>query len=168
MSVDADHSCSDGGRKLIVGTDIGVYVTEAKPKDASVKPKRVLDVKSVTQVDVLEQHSILLVLQDKTLYSYPMDAVDTEDSSLSPKRGRKISGSSFFKVGVIDGQYLVCSVKTSTLSATIKVYKPMDSMTSTRKKGGLTRMMAGGQEVLRPHKVCTYRSAEGGGGGFFC
>lgn len=117
------------------------------------KPKRVLDAKSVTQIDVLEQHTILLVLYDKTLYSYSMEVLETEDSSLSPKRGRKISQASFFKIGVIDGQHLVASVKTSTLSATIKVYKPMDSMTSTKKNRGLSRMMAGSQDVLRPHKV---------------
>lgn len=144
---------ADGGRKLVVGTEIGVFVTDTRPKDSSIKPKRVLDVKSVTQVDVLEQYSILLVLYDKTLYSYSMDALEGEDSALSPKRGRKITSTTFFKVGVIDGQHLVCSVKTTSLSATIKVYKPMDSMTSTKSKRGLARMIAGGQEVLRPHKV---------------
>lgn len=145
---------TDGGRKLIVGTDIGVFVTESKPRDASIKPRRVLDVKAVTQVDVLEQYSILLVLQDKNLYSYSMEALESEDSALAPKRGRKISRSTFFKIGVIDGQHLVCCVQTTSLSATIKVYKPMESMTNTKSKRGLARMIAGGQEVLRPHKVC--------------
>lgn len=140
-----------------MGTDIGVFVTESKPRDSSVKPKRVLDIKSVTQVDVLEQYSILLVLQDKTLYSYSMEALEAEDSALSPKRGRKICGASFFKIGIIDGQHLVACVKTTSLSATIKVYKPMDSMTNTRSRRGLARMIAGGQEVLKPHKVSNVR-----------
>ena len=112
-----------------------------------------LDVKSVTQVDVLEQYSILLVLQDKNLHSYSMEALEAEETTLAPKRGRKISPSTFFKIGVIDGQHLVCCVKTTSLSATIKVYKPMESMTNTKSRRGLARMMAGGQEVLRPHKV---------------
>lgn len=135
-------------------------MTETKPRDASFKPKRVLDVKAVTQVDVLEQYSILLVLQDKTLYSYSMEALEAEDGALSaPKRGRKISGATFFKIGIIDGQHLVCCVRTTSLSATIKVYKPMDSMTNTKGKRSLARMIAGGQEVLRPHKV-SVRSIE--------
>jgi len=149
---------TDGGRKLVVGTDVGVYVTDRKSKDASAKPKRVLDVRSVTQVDVLEQHSILLVLADKTLYSYALEALDPEESPMNPvKRGKKISGASFFKIGVFDGQHLVCSVKTTSLSATtIKVFKPADTMINNKKKSGFAKMLAGGQEVLRPHKVRTF------------
>ena len=145
----------DGGRKFVVGTDNGVFVMDRKAKDGTIKPRRALDVKAVTQIDVLEQHSILLVLSDKTLYSYSTDALDPDDSTIGPsKRGRKISGANFFKIGVFDGQHLVCCVKTSALSATIKVFKPMDSMTSSKKKSGFSRMLAGGQDVLRPHKVC--------------
>lgn len=126
-----------------------------KPREASVKPKRVLDVKNVTQIDVLEQHSILLVLSDKVLYSFSTDVLDSDDGALAlSRRGRKISGANFFKVGVFDGQHLVCCVKTSALSATIKVFKPMDSMTHNKKKSGFSRMLAGGQDVLRPYKVC--------------
>jgi len=138
----------------VVGTDIGVYIADRKPKDASLKPKRVLDAKFVTQVDVLEQHSILLVLSDKTLYSYAIEALDPEESPIAPsKRGRKISHANFFKIGVFDGQHLVCCVKTSALSATIKVFKPETSMMNNKKKSGLAKMLAGGQDVLKPHKV---------------
>lgn len=125
-----------------------------KPREASIKPKRVLDVKNVTQIDVLEQHQILLVLSDKVLYSYSADVIDSDESALGPlKRGKKISGANFFKCGVFDNQHLVCCVKTSALSATIKVFKPMDSMTNNKKKSGFSRMLAGGQDVLRPYKV---------------
>lgn len=104
---------------------------------------------------MLEQHAILLVLTDKNLYSYSTDVLGSDDSGpLSARsRGRKISGANFFKIGVFDGQHLVCCVKTSALSATIKVFKPMDAMANNKKKSGLAKMMSGGQEVLRPHKV---------------
>jgi len=131
-------------------------VTERKVKDASIKPKRVLDIKNVTQLDVLEQHSILLVLCDKTLYSYSIDALDPEEGHSAPsKRGRKISHASLFKIGVFEGQHLVCCVKPTSLnnSSDIKLYKP-DSMPNSKKKTGLAKMLAGGQEVLKPHKVC--------------
>ena len=118
------------------------------------KPKRVLDAKTVTQVDVLEHNQILLILSDKTLYSYSTDALDPDESPLAPsKRAKKISHATFFKIGVIDGQHLVCCVKTTSLSATIKVYRPMDAIASSKKKSGLSKMLAGGQEVLRPYKV---------------
>lgn len=143
----------DGGRKLVLGTDIGVFVAERKPKDASHKPKRMLDCKLVSQIDVLEQHQILLVLADKVMYSYPLDALDPEDNQPTPsKRGRKICHANYFNAGMCNGQLLVCCVKSSSLSSTVKVYEPMDAMSKGKKKSGLAKMLAGGQEVLRPFK----------------
>lgn len=143
----------DGGRKLAYGTDFGVYVADRRPRDASIKPKRVLECKAVTQIDVLEQHQILLVLSDKTMYSYPLEALDPDENQGSvSKRGRKICHANFFKAGVCVGQHLVCCVKTSALSTTIKVYEPMENMAKKSKKTGLSRMLAGGQDVLKPYK----------------
>jgi len=115
----------------------------------------VLDVRNVTQIDVLEQHNILLVMYDKTLYSYAIEALDPEESATAQsKRGRKIGHANFFKVGIFEGQHLVCSVKPPGLAGAsdIKVYKP-ESMPSGKKKSGLAKMLAGGQEVLKPYKV---------------
>ncbi|KAL1627677.1 RHO1 GDP-GTP exchange protein 2 [Neofusicoccum ribis] len=143
----------DGGRKLAYGTDFGVYVADRRPRDASIKPKRVLECKAVTQIDVLEQHQILLVLSDKTMYSYPLEALDPDENQGSAsKRGRKICHANFFKAGVCVGQHLVCCVKTSALSTTIKVYEPMENMAKKSKKTGFSRMLAGGQDVLKPYK----------------
>ncbi|KAF2084867.1 CNH-domain-containing protein [Saccharata proteae CBS 121410] len=143
----------DGGRKLIYGTDFGVYLADRRPRDASLKPRRVLDCKTVTQVDVLEQHQILLVLSEKTMYSYPLEALDPEEGSGAvTKRGRKICHANFFKAGVCVGQHLVCCVKTSALSTTIKVYEPMENMAKKSKKSGFAKMLAGGQDVLKPYK----------------
>jgi hypothetical protein len=146
----------DGARKLVIGTDNGVFVCDRKPKDSSMKPRRALDVKNVTAIEVLEQHSILLVLCDKTLYSYPLEALspDAGQPGMS-KRGRKICHANFFKAGVCQNQLLVCAVKTSALSSTIRVYEPMDSMTKKSKKSGLTKLLAGNEDVLKPFKVCT-------------
>ncbi len=138
----------------MIGADNGLWILDRRTKDASKQVKKVIELKTVTQVDVLEQHGILLALADKNLYSYSMESLENDDNLMGPtKRGRKISGANFFKIGVFDGQHLVCCVKTSTLSATIKVYKPMDSMTATKKKSSFAKMLAGGQEVLKPYKV---------------
>jgi RHO1 GDP-GTP exchange protein 1/2 len=112
-----------------------------------------LDCKSVTGIDVLEQHSILLVLSDKTLYSYPVEALDTDESQAAVlKRGRKICHANLFKSGVCVGQQLVCCVRTSALSTTVKVYEPMENMAKKSKKSGFAKMLAGGQDVLKPYK----------------
>lgn len=142
----------DGGRKMVFGTDAGIYVADRKPKDASQKPRRVLDIKAVTQVDVLEQHQIVLVLADKTLYSYSIEALDPDESQAIAKRPRKICHANFFKAGICLGQQLVACVKTSALSTTIKVYEPKENMANKSKKSGFAKMLSTGQDQLKPYK----------------
>ncbi|KAF2821904.1 CNH-domain-containing protein [Ophiobolus disseminans] len=142
----------DGGRKLALGTDAGIYIVERKAKDASIKPRRVLDCKGVTQIDVLEQHAIVLVLADKTLYSYSIEALDPDDSQALVKRPRKICHANFFKAGICLGNNLVATVKTSALSTTIKVYEPKENMAGKSKKTGFAKMLSQGQDQLKPYK----------------
>ncbi|PSN60032.1 CNH-domain-containing protein [Corynespora cassiicola Philippines] len=142
----------DGGRKLAFGTDAGVYVVDRKPKDSSQKPRRVLDCKGVTQIDVLEQHQIVLVLADKTLYSYSVEALDPDENQAVAKRPRKICHANFFKAGICLGQQLVASVKTSALSTTIKVFEPKENMSNKSRKSGFAKMLSTGQDQLKPYK----------------
>jgi hypothetical protein len=142
----------DGGRKLIYGTDSGVYVSDRKSKDKEAPPKRVIDVQNVTQVDVLEEYQLLLVLSNRSLYSYQLGALDPNEP-ISAKRGKKIqSHCNFFKTGICLGRHLVCCVKSSALSTTIKVYEPNDAMSRTKKQKGLSKMFNAGQDELRPFK----------------
>ncbi|KAI9039397.1 putative Rho guanyl nucleotide exchange factor (Rom2) [Aspergillus affinis] len=144
----------DGGRKLVYGTDSGIYLSERWPKDKSAKPRRVLDVSQVTQIDTLEEYQLLLVLSNKTLSSYPMEALEiTEGQNTIAKRPKKIQGhANFFKAGIGLGRHLVCSVKTSALSTTIKVYEPMDNLAKGKKKSAVSKMFQGGQDTLKPFK----------------
>lgn len=142
----------DGGRKLIYGTDLGVYVSDRKSKDKEAPPKRVIDIQNVTQVDVLEEYQLLLVLSNRSLYSYQLNALDPNEP-ISSKRGKKIqSHCNFFKTGICLGRHLVCCVKSSALSTTIKVYEPNDAMSRTKKQKGLSKMFNAGQDELRPFK----------------
>lgn len=131
-----------------------MFIVERKPKDASIRPRRVLDCKSVTQIEVLEQHAIVLVLADKTLYSYSTDALEPDESQAIVKRPRKICHANFFKAGICLGQQLVAAVKTSALSTTIKVYEPKEQMGNKNKKSGFAKMMlsTGGADQLKPYK----------------
>ncbi|KAI9929960.1 hypothetical protein ASPWEDRAFT_167625 [Aspergillus wentii DTO 134E9] len=144
----------DGGRKLVYGTDSGIYLSERWPKDKSAKPRRVLDVSGVTQIDTLEGYQLLLVLANKTLSSYPMDALEiVEGQNTLAKRPKKIQGhANFFKAGIGLGRHLVCSVKTSALSTTIKVYEPMDNLAKGKKKSAVSKMFQSGQDTLKPFK----------------
>ncbi|KAL2144504.1 hypothetical protein VTI28DRAFT_9009 [Corynascus sepedonium] len=141
----------DGGRKLIYGTDNGIYMSDRRSKDNST-PKRVIDVPSVTQVDVLEEYQLLLVLSNRSLLSYQLGALDPNEP-ISSKRAKKIqSHCNFFKTGICLGRHLVCCVKSSALSTTIKVYEPNDAMSRTKKQKGLSKMFNAGQDELKPFK----------------
>ena len=146
---------TDGGRKLVYGTDSGIYLSDRWPKDKSARPKRILDANQVTQIDTLEEYQLLLVLSNKTLTSYPLEALDLSDQNPLAKRPRKIQGhANFFKAGIGLGRHLVCSVKTSALSTTIKVYEPMDNLAKGKKKPAISKMFQSGQDTLKPFKVC--------------
>jgi RHO1 GDP-GTP exchange protein 1/2 len=133
----------------VYGTDNGIYVSDRKSKD---QPRRVIEATNVTQIDVLEEYSLLLVLANKTLQSYSLAALDPNESSLA-KRPKKIqSHCSFFKAGICLGRHLVCCVKPSALSTTIKVYEPNDSMSKAKKQKGLGKMFNAGQDELKPFK----------------
>lgn len=99
-----------------------------------------------------------MVLANKTLSSYPMEALEiTEGQNTLAKRPKKIQGhANFFKAGIGLGRHLVCSVKTSALSTTIKVYEPMDNLAKGKKKSAVSKMFQSGQETLKPFKVSTY------------
>lgn len=129
-------------------------MSDRRPKDAPVKPKRVLEASGVTQIDVLEEYQLLLVLSNKTLYSYSIEALDPNEAQSSlAKRPRKICHTNFFKAGVCLGRHLVGCVKTSALSTTIKVFEPMDYMSKGKKKPALSKMFQSGQDALKLFKV---------------
>nr|AFO85415.1 Rho guanyl nucleotide exchange factor [Claviceps paspali] len=140
----------DGGRKLLYGTDNGIYLSDRKNKEQM--PRRVLETPNVTQIDILEQYQLLLVLSNKTLQSYPVTALNPDEPAMT-KRPKKIQNHcSFFKTGICLGRHLVCCVKSSALSTTIKVFEPNDAMTKGKKQKGLGKFMAGGHDELKPFK----------------
>ena len=148
---------TDGGRKLVYGTDNGIYIADRWPKEKSIRPRRILDASQVSQIDTLEEYRLLLVLSNKTLQSYPFEAMESNNQNPLASRPRKIQGhANFFKVGVGLGRHLVCGVKTSAMSTTIKVYEPMDDITKGKKKPAISKMFAGGQDALKPFKVCMF------------
>lgn len=144
---------TDGGRKLIYGTDNGIYLADRWPKEQTARPKRILDATQVSQIDTLEEYRLLLVLANKSLLSYPFEALEVNNQNPLATRPRKIQGhANFFRAGIGLGRHLVCSVKTSALSTTIKVYEPMDDPSKRNKKPGISKMFAGGQDALKPFK----------------
>ncbi|KAJ6519136.1 CNH domain-containing protein [Mycena sanguinolenta] len=108
--------------RILYGTGEGVYLHEMK-KD----PVKVLAL-NVSQVDVLEDYQLLIVLSERQVLTFPLDALDSQDPTAGIKRATCISkGTSFFKAGFCLNRVLVSTVKTSKLSTSIKVLEPQEA-----------------------------------------
>lgn len=116
------------------------------------QPRKILEATNVTQIDALEEYQLLLVLSNKSLISYNLAALDPNESALSKKPKKIQSHCSYFKAGISMGRHLVCCVKPTTLSTTIKVYEPNDAMSKSKKQKGFSKMFNAGQDELKPFK----------------
>jgi len=150
----------DGGRKLAYGTDSGIYVSDRKPhSNAKTTPIRVHPLGNVTQIDVLEEYGLLLVLCDKTLSSYPIELLTDHDNATNfqmNRKAKKVSGHvNFFKSGVCLGRVFLCVVKSSAMSSTIKVLEPVEGLNRGRTKLGFAKLLQGGQD-FKVFKVSPY------------
>jgi hypothetical protein len=98
----------------------------------------------VSQIEILE-NKFILILADKTLYTYGMDLLDdSTNDKPADSRGRKLSNHvSFFKVGTVmdkssssDGveRSLVCYVRYNAMTSTIRALEIHDASTTKSKK----------------------------------
>ncbi|KAF9143302.1 RHO1 GDP-GTP exchange protein 2 [Linnemannia schmuckeri] len=146
-------STYDNGRRLVIGTDSGVFV--GKPKGQFI---RVLPRERVSQIDVMEDERILLVLAEKQLLAYGLEALDPSDPNNPNKRGKKLGSSiSFFKTGVCQGKTLVGTVKNSSnaldSNSNIKTLEPIEQDGSKKNKHMFRTMLRGGNnEMFKVHR----------------
>ncbi|RKP13830.1 CNH domain-containing protein, partial [Piptocephalis cylindrospora] len=127
-------SMIDGGRRMVLGVDDGVYVGEVSEGRLH-RIRRVLPVDRVVRVEVLEAYSLLLVHMERhrLLMAYPLEVLESESAV---DKGRKVASHvSFFKMGVCLGRTLVCVVKSSGFNSTvIRTLEPVSGSTGGRKK----------------------------------
>ncbi|KAI8355080.1 CNH domain-containing protein [Choanephora cucurbitarum] len=158
----------ENGRSLVLGGDQGVYLKKEGSGDELI---RILAMDKVSQIDILEQSNLILVLADKILYTYSLDTLLSTESNM--KRGRKISSHvSFFKVGKIldksatsasqDDQItaegiektLVCFVRNNAMTSTIRALEPCETTreSSKKKNKSFSRLIRGNNEALKAYK----------------
>ena len=144
----------DNGNRMIYGTDEGVYFSNLRD-DKLREPVRVINLLDVTQVDVIEEYQLLIVLHERSVTSFPLDCLDPSDPNAALKRAKRIaSHTSFFKSGVCLGKMLLAVVKSSTLSSTIKVLEPIDqTMRGKKPQTSFMKRLNGGNEALKLFKV---------------
>ncbi|KAF9240727.1 CNH domain-containing protein [Melanogaster broomeanus] len=136
------------GRRIAYGTDDGVYLSDLREQNRD--PVKVLALLDVSQVDVLEEFQLLIVLSERQVITFPLDALDSMDPMAGLKRAKRISShTSFFKAGICLGKTLVCVVKSSPLSSTIKTLEPIDQNIRGRSKPTFRKLLQGGNDTLK-------------------
>ncbi|CEP16510.1 hypothetical protein [Parasitella parasitica] len=144
----------DNMEQIIVGADQGVYAAKRDPATKKNIISRIINVEKVSQIEIMPE-SQLLVLADKTLWTFPLDVL-TPSASTQAKRGRSVSqNTAFFHVGECLSKTLVCVVKTNTLSATtIRVLEPViiDENKKTKSLFSLKRLVRSGPVGLKAYK----------------
>ncbi|KAI8985074.1 CNH domain-containing protein [Pilobolus umbonatus] len=114
-----------GIRMLAVGTQQGVWMG-IEGDTNTISP--VLTISEVNQIAVLEDHHILLVLSDKTLYAYALDSLLSKDSraATAEKNHQKVvQHVSYFHAGICNNRTLVIAMKKSGVNSTFKVFEPV-------------------------------------------
>lgn len=114
----------DAGRKLLFGTYKGLYISSRKSNNGScLEPIFKLQLPNISQLDVIEEHNVLLLLAEKILYELPLDALDSVEQ-INTKSLRRVTGHvSFVKTGFCMQRILVCAVKSTVLNTTLRIYE---------------------------------------------
>lgn len=140
--------------RILVAADQGVYITTttiAAEKKNNPVMTRIIRIEKVSQIELMPE-SQLLVLADKTLWTFPLEILS---QSVSQQRGRSVSqNTTFFHVGKCLEKTLVCVVKTNTLSpTTIRVLEPVITDENKKTKSVFSiKRFRGGPISLKPYK----------------
>jgi len=151
----AQVNCATGftcyGKAMIaIGTDYGVYTSEASnPRGWT----RSIQMNRVTQITVLEEFSLCLIIADRSLIAYHLDIIVPISSFPAPqhdsvrKAPQKLSGSrdvSFFATARMKDRTLVFYKKRDNLHSTFKVLEPVYQKSSEKKSRLFGKKFSGG------------------------
>ena len=129
-----------GGKKLLYGTDSGVWVSTVRTISVTNNEKicsdpiMVISKTYVTQIEVLVEYSKLLILSDKSLYEFDLSCTDSLDLAKNTRSGKLIlTHVNSFKSGICDGKLLVCATKTGNTHS-INLFEPSNPFDKTKNK----------------------------------
>ncbi|RFU32396.1 hypothetical protein B7463_g3907, partial [Scytalidium lignicola] len=150
-----------------IGTDYGVYTSEVNnPRGWT----RSVQIARVTQITVLEEFSICLIIADKALIAYHLDVIIPVSNFPAPhadtvrRAPQKLSGNkdvSFFATARMKDRTLVFYKKREGLSSTFKVLEPVFQKSSEKKprlfgrKSGTTEFFREFDEFYIPTECFT-------------
>lgn len=139
-----------GKAMIAIGTDYGVYTSEVNnPRGWT----RSIQATRITQIAVLEDFSLCLVIADKALIAYHLDVVVPVSNYPGPQHDsarrapQKLSGArevSFFATARMKDRTLVFYKKREGISSTFKVLEPIFQKSSEKKSKLFGRSRIGG------------------------
>ncbi|TDL23713.1 Dbl domain-containing protein [Rickenella mellea] len=142
-------STVDGRGLVAIGCAEGVWIgLRHDPRSM----RRVLHLKMVTQCAMLEDFGIFLVLADKALFAYHIEALvpSSPPSANATRTPQKLNGNKdvqFFSVGTLGGRTLIIYMKKKGLDSVFRVLEPVVGKIAEKTKapGGLSRFGFGSQ-----------------------
>ncbi|KAI9726904.1 MAG: hypothetical protein M1828_000252 [Chrysothrix sp. TS-e1954] len=133
-----------GTQMIAIGTDYGVYIAEAGSPRAWSKA---IQITKVTQIAVLEDFNVIVLISDKSLIAYHLDvncppsgssSTSTSSTNDSIKKApQKLSGArdiGFFSVGRMKDRTLVFYKKRDGISSTFKILEPIYQRSTEKKR----------------------------------
>ncbi|EJD48095.1 Dbl-like domain-containing protein [Auricularia subglabra TFB-10046 SS5] len=130
-------STADGRGLVAIGCAEGVWIGL---RHDSRSLKRVLHLKQVTQCAMLEDFGIFLVLADKSLFAYHIEAlVPSQPTSHmhTARTPQKLNGNKdvqFFSVGTLNGRTLIIYMKKKGLDSVFRVLEPVTGKIAEKQK----------------------------------
>ncbi|KAF8329377.1 Dbl-like domain-containing protein [Cantharellus anzutake] len=129
-------TAADGRPLVAVGCAEGVWIGL---RHDSRSMRRVLHLKQVTQCAILEEFGIFLVLADKSLFAYHIEALvpSGPPGPQSQRQPQKLNGSrdvQFFSVGTWQDRTLVIYMKKKGLDSVFRILEPVTGKTAEKTK----------------------------------
>ncbi|KAF7790213.1 hypothetical protein EIP86_001165 [Pleurotus ostreatoroseus] len=150
---------ADGRGLVAIGCAEGVWIGF---RHDSRSMRRVLHLKMVTQCAMLEDFGIFLVLADKSLFAYHIEALvpSSPQSPHTSQTPQKLSGNKdvhFFSVGQLNGRTLVIYMKKKGLDSVFRVLEPVVGKINERAKAPQTLGARLGLRAQRSEWFRVYR-----------
>ncbi|GBE84474.1 Rho1 guanine nucleotide exchange factor 1 [Sparassis crispa] len=127
MTCSIPFTTADGRDLVAIGCEAGVWFgLRHDPQPFH----RMLNLKMVSQCAILEEYGIFLVLADKSLYAYDLEALVPSSRRSAPaarKTPQRLSGKgdvAFFRVGNVNGTTLVIYAKWKRNETTFRALEP--------------------------------------------
>ncbi|WVQ97641.1 hypothetical protein IAU59_004755 [Kwoniella sp. CBS 9459] len=148
---------SDQRRLVAIGCQDGVWIgVQGEPNSL----RKVLHVKAVGNIAVLEEFGMFLVLSDKVLFAYHLEALVPSAGQRGYKTApERVSGPrddvNYFTVGRLDGRTLVVLMKRETTQSVFRIMEPVlnRSTEDTRQRRGFPNFLGKGSDWFRPYKM---------------